>query len=248
MSRRKLVQSLAAFAIPASIPATLFAQDPAPPLIRATTVNHVSISVRDLEASRKFYEQLLGTTKGWRAANPAKTIHLALPDGYISLTTANDQKGIIDHYSVGVDSMDEASAKTLAANINRVMPDAKATAGFDGTVYSVSAHDPDGVRVQISPKNSPLTFQCLSIRAFLLRNRNHRVVGVPSQLISCSSGRKAEGQGSDVQRSRPDGSSAPGLRASSKKRSRGFNSTALIPVVVCERSASIYSVPLVSMW
>jgi len=158
MSRRKLVQSLAAFAIPGSIPAGLFAQDAAqtaaPPLIRAMTVNHVSISVRDLEVSRKFYEHLLGGTKGWRAANPAKTIHVALPDGYISLTTANEQKGIIDHYSVGVDSMDEASAKTLAANINRVMPEAKATAGTDGTVYSVSAHDPDGVRVQISPKNS----------------------------------------------------------------------------------------------
>ena len=154
MSRRKLVQSLAAFAIPASMPAALLAQDAAPPLIRAMTVNHVSISVRDLEVSRKFYEQLFGATKGWRAANPAKTIHVALPDGYISLTTASDQKGIIDHYSVGVDSMDEASARTLAANINRVMPEAKATAGTDGTVYSVSAHDPDGVRVQISPKNS----------------------------------------------------------------------------------------------
>ena len=108
MSRRKLVQALAAFAIPASLPASLLAQDAAPPLIRAMTVNHVSISVRDLEVSRKFYEQLLVGTRGWRAANPVKTIHVALPDGYISLTTANDQKGFIDHYSVGVDSMDEA--------------------------------------------------------------------------------------------------------------------------------------------
>src|SRR5271155_2065529 len=98
MSRRKLVQSLAAFAIPASMP-SLSAQDSAPPLIRAMTVNHVSISVRDLDASRRFYEKLLGATKGGRAANPAKTIHVALPDGYISLTTANEQKGIIDHYS-----------------------------------------------------------------------------------------------------------------------------------------------------
>lgn len=146
LTRRQVVQALVSLAVPASA----LAQGGPSPLVRGVTVSHVSLAVRDLATSRAFYERLFGVTKGWPTANPASTIHLALPDGYISLDSSNNQKGTIDHFAVGVAGFDGDAAKRLAATINKEMPGTNAVASSNGTAWTILLRDPDGVRVQIA--------------------------------------------------------------------------------------------------
>ena len=154
MTRRHLVQALAALVLPA----TVLAQDAAPapaPIVRGLGVNHIGLTVSDTERSFVFYQKLFGVTKGWPATNAGTGIHLDFPTGYISVDSVAENKGVITHFSVSIDHIDQDSAKRLADKINTELPDAKARAAFqpnDG-VSTVNLLDPDGFHVQISPKD-----------------------------------------------------------------------------------------------
>jgi len=154
MTRRHLVQALAALVLPA----TVLAQDAAPapaPIVRGLGVNHIGLTVSDIERSFVFYQKLFGVTKGWPATNAGTGIHLDFPTGYISVDSVAEQKGVITHFSVSIDHIDQDSAKLLADKINSELPDAKARAAFqpnDG-VSTVNLLDPDGFHVQISPRD-----------------------------------------------------------------------------------------------
>ena len=68
MTRRHLVQALAALVLPASA----LAQNAAPasaPIVRGLSVNHVALTVSDVPRSFAFYERLFGITKGWPATD-----------------------------------------------------------------------------------------------------------------------------------------------------------------------------------
>src|SRR5690349_22499341 len=84
ITRRNLVQALAALALPAST----LAQDGARasgPIVRSLSVNHVQLAVSDVPRSFAFYERLFGVTKGWPATDAGTGVHMDLPDGYISI-------------------------------------------------------------------------------------------------------------------------------------------------------------------
>jgi catechol 2,3-dioxygenase-like lactoylglutathione lyase family enzyme len=153
MTRRHLVQALAALVLPVSA----LAQDAAPapePIVRGLGVNHVGLTVSDVEQSFAFYQKLFGVTKGWPATNAGTGIHLDFPVGYISVDTG-EKKGVITHFSISIDHIDQDSSKALADKINAELPNAKARAAFqpnDG-VSTVNLLDPDGFHVQISPKD-----------------------------------------------------------------------------------------------
>jgi catechol 2,3-dioxygenase-like lactoylglutathione lyase family enzyme len=153
VTRRSLVQALAILAWPARI----LGQDATPdsPIVRGLGVNHVGLTVSDVERSYTFYHRLFGVTKGWPATNAGTGIHLDFPVGYISVDSIAEKKGVITHFSISIDQIDQDSAKRLADRINEELPDAKARAAFqpnDG-VSTVNLLDPDGFHVQISPKN-----------------------------------------------------------------------------------------------
>jgi catechol 2,3-dioxygenase-like lactoylglutathione lyase family enzyme len=154
ITRRHLVQALAAALV---LPAKALAQDAAPapePLVRGLGVNHIGLVVSDVEQSFAFYQKLFGVTKGWPATNAGTGIHLDFPVGYISVDTG-ETKGVITHFSISIDHIDQDSSKALADKINAELPNAKAKAAFqpnDG-VSTVNLLDPDGFHVQISPKN-----------------------------------------------------------------------------------------------
>ena len=155
MTRRSLVQALAALF---ALPVKALAQDGAPasePIVRGLGVNHVGLTVSDIERSYAFYHRLFGVTKGWPATNAGTGIHLGFPTGYISVDSVAEQKGVITHFSISVDSIDQDSAKRLADKINSELPDAKARAAFQANdgVSTVNLLDPDGLHVQISPKS-----------------------------------------------------------------------------------------------
>jgi len=154
MTRRHLVQALAALVLPA----TVLAQDAAPapaPIVRGLGVNHIGLTVNDIDRSFVFYQKLFGVTKGWPATNAGTGIHLDFPTGYISVDSVAEQKGVITHFSVSIDHIDQDSAKRLADKINRELPDAKARAAFQANdgVSTVNLLDPDGFHVQISPED-----------------------------------------------------------------------------------------------
>jgi len=152
LTRRSLVQALALLVLPKKV----LAQDAAPdaePIVRGLGVNHVGLTVSDIERSYQFYHRLFGVTKGWPATNAGTGIHLDFPIGYISVDSVAQQKGVITHFSISVDEIDQDSSKRLADRINAELPDAKAKAAFqpnDG-VSTVNLLDPDGFHVQISP-------------------------------------------------------------------------------------------------
>ncbi|HTU47281.1 MAG TPA: VOC family protein [Bryobacteraceae bacterium] len=125
------------------------------PLFRLVGVNHVGLLVSDVERSYAFYHRLLGVTKGWPATNAGKGIHLDFPSGYISVDPVPERKGLIAHFSIAIDHVDQNSAGRLADKINGELPDARARAAFraDDGVSTVNLLDPDGFHVQISPKN-----------------------------------------------------------------------------------------------
>jgi catechol 2,3-dioxygenase-like lactoylglutathione lyase family enzyme len=152
ITRRHLVQALAALVLPA----TVLAQNTAPaPIVRGLGVNHVGLTVNDIERSFVFYQKLFGVKKGWPATNAGTGIHLDFPVGYISVDSVAEKKGVITHFSISIDHIDQDSAKRLADKINSELPDAKAKAAFqpnDG-VSTVNLIDPDGFHVQISPKD-----------------------------------------------------------------------------------------------
>lgn len=154
ITRRSLVQALAVLALPAKV----LGQDAAPdstPIVRGLGVNHVGLTVSDIERSYAFYHRLFGVTKGWPATNAGTGIHLDFPVGYISVDSVAEKKGVITHFSISIEQIDQDSAKRLADKINEQLPDAKARAAFqpnDG-VSTVNLLDPDGFHVQISPKS-----------------------------------------------------------------------------------------------
>lgn len=154
ITRRHLVQALAALVLPA----TVLAQDFAPataPIVRGLGMNHVGLTVNDIERSFVFYQKLFGVKKGWPATNAGTGIHLDFPTGYISVDSTAEKKGVITHFSVSIDHIDQDSSKQLADKINSELPDAKAKAAYqpnDG-VSTVNLVDPDGFHVQISPKD-----------------------------------------------------------------------------------------------
>jgi len=154
MTRRSLVQALALLVVPAKI----LGQDATPasgPIVRGLGVNHVGLTVSDIERSYAFYHKLFGVTKGWPATNAGTGIHLDFPIGYISVDSVAEKKGVITHFSISIDQIDQDSAKRLADQINEELPDAKARAAFQANdgVSTVNLIDPDGFHVQISPKS-----------------------------------------------------------------------------------------------
>ena len=153
MTRRHLVQALAALVLPTST----LAQDTraSGPIVRGMSVNHVALTVSDVPRSFAFYERLFGVTKGWPATDAGTGIHMDLPDGYISIDSVAGQKGVITHFAVAVEHMDRGAAKRLADKINSELPEAKARDAYQANTggSTVNLRDPDGFFVQISSKD-----------------------------------------------------------------------------------------------
>ena len=154
ITRRHLVQALAALVLPANT----LAQDtsPAPaPIVRGLSVNHVALTVSDVPRSFAFYERLFGITKGWPATDAGTGIHMDLPDGYISIDSVAERKGVITHFALAVEHMDRDAGKRLADKINRELPDARARDAYQENTggVTVNLRDPDGIFVQISSRD-----------------------------------------------------------------------------------------------
>jgi catechol 2,3-dioxygenase-like lactoylglutathione lyase family enzyme len=112
---------------------------------RGRTLNHVTLSVGDVDRSQAFYEQLLGFPP--RTHDPGHvTFELEngalVLDSYATEVISEHPRGM-DHYCVGVDVYEPEKA---VAELRRQFPHATVTLENRNQVY---IRDPDGARVQL---------------------------------------------------------------------------------------------------
>jgi catechol 2,3-dioxygenase-like lactoylglutathione lyase family enzyme len=146
ISRRELVSSLVATAAVISAPSA-FSQAP-PPVTSGLSMNHVSLSVNDVDQSADFYEKVLGLEVISRPANGG--INMGLGDeSFLGLYNLSNP-GSMHHLCIGVENYDPDSLAEklkehqISATVNR--DPANRTSGGDQLYFS----DPDGILVQIA--------------------------------------------------------------------------------------------------
>ena len=133
LTRRKLVQSLAALAAGSR---TMSAAQPSP--FRGVSLNHASLAVSDVPRAQTFYQELLGIREVSRQANG---VNLGLGSSFLGLYQI-EPPGHTHHCCIGVDNFDlDRAAETLRRN--GLEP------SFNRGV-EVYFRDPDNTLVQLS--------------------------------------------------------------------------------------------------
>jgi len=146
ISRRELMALLMAAGAAAST-STSSAQSPSPVAI-GRSMNHVSLSVSDVNRSADFYNQVLGMEIISRPANGGLNMGLG-DESFLGLYELGNS-GSMHHLCIGVDNYD---ADTLAEKLQdhgiegRVNRNpANRTSGGDQLYFN----DPDGISVQLA--------------------------------------------------------------------------------------------------
>lgn len=148
LTRRELVASLLAIAGTAALPAQLQAQSRSEPVATGISMNHVSLSVSDVERSAAFYQRVLGMEIISRPANGGLNMGLG-SESFLGLYPLRNP-GTMHHLCIGVEDYDpEALAARLeehgvSARINR--DPANRTSGGDQLYFD----DPDGISIQLA--------------------------------------------------------------------------------------------------
>ena len=142
ISRRALVECLAALVLGSR----LFGQSaPAPltePLVRARTLNHVTILTPEVARSKSFYQKLTGLA----IRDEGKDFfELRLEGAFLGVYAPDaGQRPGFDHFCFGIEDYD---AKRVFGELQRAIPEAHPTLEEGEQVY---VRDPDGVRIQFA--------------------------------------------------------------------------------------------------
>lgn len=135
LSRRELVLSLTALA---AAPLPGLAQSA---VLRARSLNHVSLIVSDLERSVSFYQRLFGLPIKSRQTGG---VNLAVGDAFVGIYQAGTNgEPQINHFCLGLDDFD-ADRTVAALADNGVQAESRIRDG----VPQVYCADPDNLRVQ----------------------------------------------------------------------------------------------------
>jgi catechol 2,3-dioxygenase-like lactoylglutathione lyase family enzyme len=111
---------------------------------RGRTLNHVTLSVSDVERSKKFYSRLLGGTISFETEKGAQVegANLALPDCLIGFYKLGEPR--VHHFCVGVEDFSiDAALEKLKSDFPESMP-----AIYRGE--ELYFRDPDGILGQVS--------------------------------------------------------------------------------------------------
>lgn len=146
MTRRELVSSLLAATAVAAVSGAI-AQTPAPVAI-GRSMNHVSLSVADVNRSADFYNRVLGMEIISRPANGGLNMGLGV-ESFLGLYNLPNPGGM-HHMCIGVENYDPDALEEklvdhgIQANVNRDA--ANRTSGGDQLYFT----DPDGILVQLA--------------------------------------------------------------------------------------------------
>jgi catechol 2,3-dioxygenase-like lactoylglutathione lyase family enzyme len=152
IGRRALLGGMLALAAPAMATAAETPKAIKPGL----NLNHVHLYISDLDKEIKFYKDLLGAEVHDTSPGNA-TMHLPGKPSWISLTVTKE-KPYINHVGYGADfDQKGGDAQKVAEAINKMYPTAKARPTgptvHGANTRSVYLYDPDGIYLQIVPKN-----------------------------------------------------------------------------------------------
>ena len=152
MTRRELVVALSALMVARSAPASAAAQANADP-IPVKTLNHVTLTVSDVQRSVEFYQRVLGlplvTTQGTeRDWSAAAVPVLGIGDGPQFIAFGRGSTPSINHYCLGVDGFDAAEAVERLAE-HGITARIRRRADSDPPAEELMFNDPDGIAVQL---------------------------------------------------------------------------------------------------
>jgi len=142
ISRRGLIEAVAALSVAAGAAQAQNA-DQAASVVRAKTLNHVTITTSNVSQSTAFYQRLTGLKVRDRAANFCE---LELENGFLGLYApweAKQRLGL-DHVCLGIEGYEP---KALLSELKTRMPEARPTLEFGDQIY---VRDPDGAKVQLA--------------------------------------------------------------------------------------------------
>jgi catechol 2,3-dioxygenase-like lactoylglutathione lyase family enzyme len=147
LNRQQLIQGLLAALAPSSMVAHAPADTATPSTFRGRSLNHVTLSVTDVERSQEFYSRLLGGTLSCGAIETdmgakVDSATLALPDGFIALFKLGAPR--VHHFCVGVEHF------TIDAAFEKLQRDFPASKPIIYRGEELYFRDPDGILGQIS--------------------------------------------------------------------------------------------------
>ena len=148
IGRREFVTALLATSAGATLSGSAIGQTSPEPVAIGRSMNHVSLSVADVNRSADFYNRVLGMEIISRPANGGLNMGLG-EESFLGLYQLGDP-GRMHHMCIGVDNYnaDELAAKLephgITANVNR--DPANRTSGGDQLYFP----DPDGILVQLA--------------------------------------------------------------------------------------------------
>jgi catechol 2,3-dioxygenase-like lactoylglutathione lyase family enzyme len=147
LNRQQLIQGLLAAMAPISMVADAPADTSTLPTFRGRALNHVTLSVADVERSQEFYYRLLGGTISCRSIETDKgprveSATLGLPECFIALFKLGAPR--VHHFCVGVENFSiDAALEKLKSDF----PESKPIMYRGEELYF---RDPDGILGQIS--------------------------------------------------------------------------------------------------
>jgi lactoylglutathione lyase len=132
----------------------------------APRIRHAGIMVADLEASLKFYRDILGFSETWRGSSNDKVlswVNVKVPDGdeYLELMLydpatppTTDRIRTMNHLCLEVDDVAAADRTLKARGLPAgCKPTTKLKTGRNGK-RQINCYDPDGTRVEIMEPNT----------------------------------------------------------------------------------------------
>lgn len=155
ISRRGLIEGIAALSVGAGSPVAAAAQ-PSAPLVKARTFNHVSLVVQDLAKSKAFYTRLTGLPV--RSEAPGSFCEFRLDGAFLGLYSQAfinqvgakgdpPQQPGFNHLCFGVEGFE---MKALEAKLKQAIPEAKPVVMYGSELY---ISDPDGTKLQFADVN-----------------------------------------------------------------------------------------------
>lgn len=147
LNRQQLIQGLLAALAPSSMGAHAQADTSPTSTFRGRSLNHVTLSVTDVERSQAFYSRLLGGTLSCGSIateqrGKVASATLDLPDGYISFYERGEPR--VHHFCVGVEHF------AIDAAFEQLQRDFPASQPLIYRGEELYFRDPDGILGQVS--------------------------------------------------------------------------------------------------